>query len=189
MAPLTTALKEWSIAVEALLSGDLILLLRKGGLREKAGRFQAQVGDRALLMPTLEHQKPHWLKPPWRDRVDSPAAAQPASHAITLGGWAEITHLHALTDAPQVHQLTPHHIWTSQWAQERMAWQPDRPIYLLLLRVYRLPVPQTVPNHPSYGGCRSWVGLQTALSSKDSTPVLSDQVYGDRVQTVLKHLS
>jgi hypothetical protein len=53
MAGLTAAFKEWAIAVEALLSGDLILLLRKGGLREKAGQLQVQVGNRGWAVANI----------------------------------------------------------------------------------------------------------------------------------------
>jgi hypothetical protein len=188
MAGLTAAFKEWAIAVEALLSGDLILLLRKGGLREKAGQLQVQVGNRGGLLPTLEHQRPHLLKSPWQEQAVLASPDRPRPTALTLQGWADITHVQPLRDAAQVARLTPCHIWTSQWVQERMAWQPERPIYLLLLRVYRLPQPQTVPYHPTYGGCRSWVTLQTEVATADSQAVLSETDYQQRVTAISRLL-
>ena len=54
---LQTALKEWSVAVDALAEGEMMVLLRKGGIKEDNGRFQAQA-QKAILFPTFEHQKP-----------------------------------------------------------------------------------------------------------------------------------
>ena len=39
---LTSALKEWAVAVEALEQGKTIMLLRKGGISEQGGRFQVK---------------------------------------------------------------------------------------------------------------------------------------------------
>ncbi len=59
---LRQALKEWAIAIEALETGKTIILLRKGGIREKGGHFQAKYLQ-VWLYPTYEHQKPQLLKP------------------------------------------------------------------------------------------------------------------------------
>ncbi|MGC1218532.1 MAG: DUF1802 family protein, partial [Phormidesmis sp.] len=59
---ITAALKEWSVAVDALAAGETILLLRKGGIKEDNGQFSAQA-DRAMLFPTFEHQRRDLLKP------------------------------------------------------------------------------------------------------------------------------
>ncbi|MEL6165336.1 MAG: DUF1802 family protein, partial [Cyanobacteria bacterium J06628_3] len=37
---INNALKEWAIAINALETGKTIMLLRKGGIHEKGGRFQ-----------------------------------------------------------------------------------------------------------------------------------------------------
>ena len=65
---LTTALKEWSVAIDALAQGKTILLLRKGGIKESQGKFSAEA-NQAVLLPTFEHQKPELLKPQYRDAV------------------------------------------------------------------------------------------------------------------------
>ncbi len=194
MAGLTVALKEWAIAVEALLAGELILLLRKGGIRDRGRQFQVQ-SDRALLFSTLEHQRPALLKPPWSESPLSVPGQHPtpalgvSSATIQFQGWADITHVLPLRDGDQVARLTPFHIWTPQWVTERMAWKPERPIYLLLLRVYRLSQPVSLPFHPTYGGCRSWVTVQEPVEGMGSEPVLADGDYRDRVSAVLAALA
>jgi hypothetical protein len=57
------ALKEWAVAVEALERGETALVIRKGGIREKAF---AVAKRRFLLLPGYEHQRPELLKPEYR---------------------------------------------------------------------------------------------------------------------------
>lgn len=185
MTELGVALKEWAIAVEALLAGELILLLRKGGIGDRGGQFQLQA-ERALLFPTREHQRPHLLKAPWGDRCPPVPAAPPTT--LTFQGWGQITHRLSLPDAAQVERLTPFHLWTPQWVEERMAWHPQRPVQALLLRVHRLPHPVTYPYQASYGGCRSWLTLPTPVPLTGSEPVLTEQAYGERVTALLNAL-
>ncbi|MBF2035205.1 MAG: DUF1802 family protein [Leptolyngbyaceae cyanobacterium T60_A2020_046] len=177
------ALKEWSIAIEALLAGDFILLLRKGGIHERGEQFWV-ANNRALLFPTVEHQQPYWLKEPYRDRVlASPGDANPNSAMITIPGWAEITEVLPVASPAAAAALLPHHIWTAEWLRDRMAWKPERPLVALLLRAHRFHVPVTLPREPRYGGCRSWIQLDKAAIAAlpASEPALSDDAYRDRV--------
>jgi hypothetical protein len=180
MAALTGALKEWAIAVEALLQGELILLLRKGGIRETEGRFRVQ-RDRVALFPTVEHQKPAWLKPAYRDQI-TPAASPPASVLFT--GWAEITAVMPLTDPEAVSRLTPFHIWTEAWALERLAWKPQQPLLALCLRAHRFVEPHRVAYQAQFRGCRSWLDLEPPLDLAGSQAVLSDRAYGEQVAAI-----
>nr|MBA3388492.1 DUF1802 family protein [Rubrobacter sp.] len=54
MDSLQHALKEWAVAVRALERGDTALVVRKGGIREKAF---AVPETRFLLLPGYEHQR------------------------------------------------------------------------------------------------------------------------------------
>ena len=58
---INNALKEWAIAINALETGKTIMLLRKGGIREKGGSFRV-AHNRVLLYPTYEHQQAVMLK-------------------------------------------------------------------------------------------------------------------------------
>ena len=66
------ALKEWAITVDALASGEQILLMRKGGIHEESKDFRI-IHDEFLLYPTYEHQRPCLLytSPSPRDRQKS----------------------------------------------------------------------------------------------------------------------
>ena len=59
----------------------------------------------------------------------------------------------------KVEDLSPHHIWTDEYAQSRLRWKPMLPLSIMLLRVYRMEQPVTVPYIPEYGGCTSWVDI------------------------------
>jgi hypothetical protein len=178
-------LKEWQAAVTALLQGETILLLRKGGIREARGQFSL-AARQVLLLPTLEHQKSSLLKAPFQ-----PLAAEGApldADQICFTGWATITHALPLTAAAEVTPLLPHLIWNEQFVEERLGWQPDRPLYGLLLRAYRLESPLVLPRHAGYRGCRSWVEIGQSVAVEDSTPALAEADYTDQVNTILATL-
>ena len=58
MAP---AYKEWATIVHALLTGEQVLDVRKGGIREDGRHFSVQA-TRFWLYPTAEHQKAELLE-------------------------------------------------------------------------------------------------------------------------------
>lgn len=184
--PSIAALKEWAIAIEALLSGDTILLLRKGGIRETGGRFSV-AQSRVLLYPTYEHQQPHLLKPPYANRVQPvPSGWHPET--VTLRAWADITHIFQITTAEIVNMLLPFHIWTAALTAERLNWKPQQPLYILLLRVHRLAEVLTLPYQEAYGGCKSWLDLELSASRAvnlfTDAPVLTNAQYANRVLEV-----
>lgn len=173
------ALKEWSIAVQALEQGETILLLRKGGIREEKGRFEVPFRQ-VLLYPTFEHQDPNLLKQPnLVERVESGWHPQ----TIDLSAYAEITDVLRVSDPQVVRSLIPFHIWNDRFVEERLKWKPRSPLYLLLLKVFRLPQPQTISYQEAYGGCRSWIEIED-VSIEDATPVLSEVDYQERVRRI-----
>ncbi len=180
---LTTALKEWSVAVDALAQGQTIVLLRKGGIREQQGKFLAEA-QQVILFPTFEHQQPELLKPPYRDAV-TPVISGWHPETITLKAWADITHIFLTDEAHKVEALSAFHIWQPNLAQERLKWKPQQPLYVLALRAYRLPEPVVVPWDAAYGGCRSWVPLKKGIDvSEGAQAAISDADYAVRVEAI-----
>lgn len=177
-----TALKEWSVAVDALAAGETILLLRKGGIKEHQGRFSAEA-DRVVLFPTFEHQRPELLKPQYREAVETvPNGWHPEK--IAIKAWADITHIFLTDDADKVTALAAFHIWQPQLAQERLNWKPKQPLYILVLRAYRLPEPVILPWQTAYRGCRSWIALDLETSSTDSHPAVADADYHTTIEAI-----
>ncbi|MBI4504102.1 MAG: DUF1802 family protein [Chloroflexi bacterium] len=172
-------LKEWAVAVRALAEGRHIVLLRKGGIREEGKRFH--VAHRAFwLYPTFEHQQPALVQPAYHDLLGHVLAESRGPRTVRIEAWAEVTHAFAVRDAETVEALTGYHLWTGDYAAERLRWQPKQPLHVLLLRVARLPEPVELPLRAEYGGCRSWVELERPLETAPAQPVLDAAAYAAR---------
>ncbi len=179
---LQPALKEWQVAIRALEQGDTIMLLRKGGIRE-AGKTFAVQHDRSLLYPTYEHQQPRLLKPPYDQQVEVVASGWHPP-AVEISSWAAITDALVVPNHACITALAPFHIWNGTFVSERWQWQPNRPLTVLLLRVYRLPTAITLPYDAAYGGCKSWINLTRAIDLDGSEPVLAEATYRQRVEPI-----
>ncbi|MBN3909482.1 MAG: DUF1802 family protein [Nostoc sp. NMS1] len=176
------ALKEWAVAVNALESGKTIMLLRKGGIHERNGNFQI-AQKQILLYPTYEHQQAFMLKAEYADRV-YPVTSGWHPETVRIGSWAEITDILPVSDEFLVNALLPFHIWNEHFISDRLKWKPRQPLYIILLRTYKLPQEQEIPYHPKYGGCKSWIDLDQPIDLQETTPALSDFAYTQLVQTI-----
>jgi len=186
MAP---ALKEWAVVVHALLEGEQILDVRKGGIRE-GGRHFAVQSNRLWLYPTAEHQKPELLKDPYRHWVDL-AHAAPVGEPITLEGWADVVRVATVTTSDELDAIQSKLIWTADYAGSRLGWKHRDPLWVLALRVHRLLEPVTVAWDERYGGCTSWVELAGLPDDPESLPseaALSDVAFGARLKGAVEAL-
>lgn len=178
MKSTTRALKEWNVAVNALETGKTIVLLRKGGIREQAGQFN--VADKqVLLYPTFEHQQPDLLKPDFASQVKIVESGW-HPEIIRIASWAEITDVFLVAWEPAIAALFPYHIWNDKFVGDRLKWKQNQPIYILLLRTYRLAEAQQIPYISEYAGCRSWLDLAAPISLEGSEAVLGDREYLER---------
>ena len=166
------ALKEWAIAVEALTTGKTIVLLRKGGIHEAGFRVKHPL---VWLYPTYEHQKPHLLKPEYATAV-SPVESGWHPDTVTIKSCAEVTDV-LQPSSNRMEALQPYHIWNKRAIDERLGWKPQRPLMILLVRVYRLTQPQTIPYQSVYGGCKSWIDLVEPLAIDELIPAIADRQY------------
>jgi hypothetical protein len=178
----THALKEWAVAVDALEQGKTIMLLRKGGIKEEGNRFTV-AHNQILLYPTYEHQQPDLLKTDYASQV-TPVTSGWHPETVRIGSWAEITDILPVSDESVVAALLPYHIWNEQFISDRLKWKARQPLYILLLRTYRLPQPQVIPYRQEYGGCRSWIDVAELISLEGIVPVLDDTTYSDRVTQI-----
>lgn len=180
--PATPALKEWAAIVHALLAGEQIVDLRKGGLRED-GRHFALPATRCWLWPTAEHQRADLLRPAYRSWIDL-AAASPVGAAVTIGGWADVAAFATITEPEALAAIDGKLIWTHDYAESRLRWKRRDPLWVLALRVHRLRAPVSVPWRDEYGGCTSWVtldGLPDDPAALPSEPALSDGAFEARL--------
>lgn len=181
---LRTALKEWAIAVENLASGKTIMLLRKGGIREAQPQFQVQ-HPKVWLYPTYEHQKPHLLKPEYADQVTIVDSGW-HPEKVTITSYAQITEVLSVNKVKILQTLQPYHIWQEQMVRDRLQWKASQPLSVLLLRVYNLPQPVSIPYNSSYGGCKSWIDLVEPISLVDTKPIIDDNTYQNLVAEIIQ---
>jgi len=171
---LQVALKEWAVVCQALGSGRQIMLLRKGGIYEAAGEFELENRE-FLLFPTYLHQNAQMLKPEAQGGVEK-RDAEPGE--VTLSAAGIVTDIVQLQSREQIQQIDDEHVWTRPLIDMRFDYRPENPLYLLLVRAYRLPEPLTIANTPSYAGCKSWVPLDSPVEIGGALPVLDDARYG-----------
>lgn len=175
--------------VHALLAGEQIVDVRKGGLREE-GRHFGVAASRCWLYPTAEHQRAELLKPAYRHWLDL-APAAPVGEPITIRGWAEVVDHLTVTEPDVLAAAGGKWIWTPDYAASRLRWKRRDPLWVLVLRAHRLVEPVTVPWDAAYGGCTSWVtlaGLPDDPASLPSVPALSDDAFAARRKGVLDAL-
>ena len=172
------ALKEWAAIVHALLEGEQIVDVRKGGLREDGRHFDV-TARRLWLYPTAEHQRAELLKPAYRHLIDL-ATAAPVGEPITIAGWADVTDVATISEPEHLEALASKLIWTDEYASSRLQWKKRDPLWVLVLRAYRLDEPAVVSWADDYGGCTSWVdlsGLPADPASRPAHPALSDVAF------------
>ena len=187
------AFKEWAVTVRALAEGEQLVTLRKGGIREENKHFEVE-HERFFLYPTFDHQPGDLVREShqpelrraleegvWSDgeplaaHLDAPGGV-PQPDRVRIRAWAEVAASYLITDPRCVDALSPYYVWTTDYAEKRLAWKRRHPLHVLLLRTYRIPRPVTVKVRDEYGGCRSWLDLHRDLPF-EGTPVLSDDEF------------
>ncbi|MCW3096636.1 MAG: hypothetical protein JWL77_2254 [Chthonomonadaceae bacterium] len=181
------AFKEWAVSCQALVEGRQILLIRKGGIREEGGVFR--INDPEFwLMPTYEHQNGALLQPEWLPALEAIQAEPRRPSEVTLSAYAVVDTIAIARDDAQVNALAHEHIWNPAYVKMRFDFNPYDPLYLVLLRVYRLPEPITIPMLGDYEGCKSWVTLDRSLATDSAIPVLDDTEFAARHAALLDSL-
>ena len=184
MDSLRHALKEWAVAVEALERGETALVIRKGGIREKAF---AVANRRFLLLPGYEHQKPELLKPEYRKLLkEIPDLTDDGPLRFT--SFAEVSGAYEISEPESLEAIGSYHMWAPEYAESRFKWRPKKPLTVLVLRTYVLPEPVELPYSEVYAGCKSWIELEEPVFTGGARPALDDEAFGRLVSPALEAL-
>lgn len=181
------ALKEWAVIVQALAEGTQTLLLRKGGLYERNGRFSIEP-NAFFLFPTYVHQMEQGIISEAAPELQVASAARSAEDELTLHYYATVADVHWLDSLERALTLAGLHCWTQETIEKRFNYRKPG-LYLFLLRIYALPRPHILPMLKRYAGCRSWVELGEELSIEGATPVVDDYAFAQRVRHIKDCLS
>jgi hypothetical protein len=180
-ASVRTAFKEWAVVVEALLHGEQIVILRKGGLREGRGGFQIEQPE-FLLFPTLFHQQRQSVIPSAQARYDELAPRFPPPGTLRLEGFARVIDWRRLDSLAAAERLRGQHFWRDEVIAERFDWGRDKQIHALAVRVFRLAAPVELPMLPAYGGCKSWIELAEEVGVTEARPVLEEGAFAAKLE-------
>ncbi|OBI80896.1 DUF1802 family protein [Mycobacterium sp. E740] len=172
---MTTALKEWSAAVHALLDGRQTVLLRKGGVHEK--RF-AVTASRFLLFPTVAHSHAERVRPEHRDLLAA-AAGDSTEDAVVLRAGADVVAAIEVNRPEALECIARHHIWTDESiVADRLDFRPKHRLTALVVRASPLRQPLQLARTPDYAGCTSWVPLSV---DPDWAPPVHDDATLDEI--------
>jgi hypothetical protein len=169
------ALREWAVLCDRLGTGDQILLLRAGGIHERAFRGgQAPVEHREFwLLPTYLHAAAQRLVPAARERFERVAARAPPEDRARIDWYAEVTDAVFVDDRARLPALEPFHPYDAGYVRDRFDFR-EPGLWAIVLRVHRRPEPHELALGPEHSGCVSWVRVDPAPSMAGLEPVLDD---------------
>jgi hypothetical protein len=162
--PNHTSLKEWASVIDALGSGDQIVLIRKGGLADQTFGVDAA---RFYLFPTNYHDA---------------GGAEPAHVRITH--WAEVLKTWQIRDSELLQRLEPLTVLDRDTINTRYRFRPDQAINVIAVRAYRLATPVEVVMKAEYAGCRSWVSIDEEIGIDGSLPALGEEAMQARIAAI-----
>jgi hypothetical protein len=185
------AFKEWQVIVEALGAGEQILILRKGGIAEDGGGFEAKAG-RFWLFPTHFHEQIAQTKPAATKWFNQVGGVPPSRNLATSGEvarvhlryFAEVVRHSFLSDWASVARLDPFHLWSEETIHKRFEWAHPPGLHAFAVRAHRLREPVRFELTPAMGGCKSWIDLPLDFAACASEPVLEDAVFAKKLEAL-----
>jgi hypothetical protein len=180
-----TALKEWSVVVDALARGAVIALVRKGGIREQRAGFAVR-HDRFLLYPTYFHENTAGLAPELRTAPHVPPPPAPDTvHVTHVAHVAGVWHVETLDPLRRIEGEHPL-AWPA--VESRFHYRGTPGVQVVALRIARLQTPVDVPELSRYRGCVSWVELGQDVDTAGAEPVVPAADFGRRLDAMARHL-
>jgi hypothetical protein len=183
-----TALKEWATVLEAMARGEQLLLIRKGGLIEPGTGFEI-LSPWFVFYPTFEHQAVNYLRPQFRGYFEEAAARRPPAGQVRFDLAGQVVRAVTTEEGSRISALAGAHIYNDAFVSQRLQWQPQQPVVLAAVRVWRLPQPVVLPVQPHFAGCKSWVALGAEVSLRGAMPVLDDAAFHDRLEALAPQLA
>ena len=175
-----TALKEWAVLVDAMGRGDIIAMVRKGGIREQRAGFVVR-HDRFLLYPTFFHEKEAELAARFRSTLHESHAERPPDGLVRIRYVADAVAVWGVSDLQRLAGVTMEHglDWTA--VASRFHYRNKPGVQVVAVRVSRLAHDAELPEARRYAGCVSWVELDADVEVAGATPVLDEATLRRRV--------
>jgi hypothetical protein len=175
-----TALKEWAVLVDAMARGDIIALVRKGGIRERRTGFSVR-HDRFLFYPTFFHEREGELAPRFLEHLPASHANQPPDGLVRLRYVGEAIAVWHVREVEPLRAITLEHglDWTA--VTSRFHYRDTPGVQVVAVRVARLPTDVEVPEARRYRGCVSWIELDRDVNVSGAAPVVAPEELAQRL--------
>ncbi len=185
--PERTALKEWAVLVQAMARGDIAVLVRKGGIRERRAGFAVR-HDRFLLYPTWFHERADELAPRFRGSLPAVHAARAPEGTIHIAHLAHVAAVWRATSLEPLRAIAGEHGLAWHAVESRFHYRGVPELFVVAVRVARLPHAVALPEIRRYGGCVSWVKLDQDVDVARATPVVDDDAFVRRIDALASAL-
>jgi hypothetical protein len=176
-----TALKEWAVLVEAMARGDIVAMVRKGGIREQRAGFSVR-HDRFLLYPTFFHEKAAEMAPRLVDTLEAVHARRPPEGAIRIEYVADVAAVWSVSELPRLDRIADEHGLSWGAVESRFHYKNRPGVQVVAARVRRLDAPVELPEIRRYAGCVSWVELDGGVNVAGAAAVLPDEAFRRRIE-------
>lgn len=178
--PLRTALKEWKVLCDAFDSGDIVAMVRKGGIREQRSGFAVR-HDRFLLYPTYFHEKAAEIAPRLLPRLEAAHAERPAEGIVRIEHVANVAAVWRVESLDPLRRIEGSHGLAWSAVESRFNYRGVPLVQVVAVRISRLASPVELVERRRYQGCVSWVELDEPLDVGGATPVLADAPFSERL--------
>ncbi len=167
-----SALKEWAVLTDALGRGDIIAMVRKGGIREQRAGFSVR-HSRFLLYPTFFHEKEAELAERFRPLLAATHERRPSEGKVRLEFVAETAAVWRVTELEPLRGIGEEHGLAWEAVESRFRYRNKPVVHVAALRVSRLAAPVQLPEITRYQGCVSWVELDREVSVSDAQQIVA----------------
>ena len=178
-----TALKEWAVLVDAMARGDIIAMVRKGGIREKRAGFEVR-HDRFLLYPTFFHENLSDLASRFHPRLAAAHERTTTPGRVRLTHLAESVAVWNVLDASLLPGIEHEHGLAPSAVLSRFNYRGSPNVRVVAVRVSELPEPVEIPEAPRYAGCVSWLELDADMALDGARAVLPEAVLQSRTAAI-----
>ena len=182
-----TALKEWAVLVDAMARGDIVAMVRKGGIREQRAGFSVR-HDRFLLYPTFFHERVEELAPRFRAQLAAAHAAQPAQGVIRLEYVADVVGAWSVSELERLRAIEGEYGLAWSAVESRFQYRGKPGVQVIAVRVARLGAAVEIPEAHRYQGCVSWVELDAPVNVGGATAVVDAATLTARVARLAESL-
>lgn len=166
--------------VDAMARGEIMALIRKGGIREQRAGFSVR-HPRFLLYPTYFHERESELAPRFLPQLGASHANRPPEGMIRIQYVADAVAVWRVTELDRLRAIEMEHGLAWSAVESRFMYRNTPGVHVVAVRVARLARDIEIPEARRYGGCVSWVALDGEIDVSDTMAVVPPELFEQRL--------